>query len=122
MLSTRNFRAGGRGKALAEAGKGATLVFVATTMVHGLMLGWHVDLVSRAVVAMVVTGFLWRRFQGGRGRAMVVGATVYFGLFAPWESMREQETVLAMFLGLLTVVAGSGLMGVQDDEFGGSAL
>lgn len=96
----------------------AVLVYVAATVVHGMLDGWHVDLIARAVVAMGVTGVLWRRFQAGQLRAMAIGAAVYTASFMPSDRLGTPENVFALFLGLLTVAAGAGLIGVQRDEFG----
>ena len=97
----------------------AVLVFVAATVVHGMLDDWHVDLIVRAVVAMGVTGVLWCRFQTGRLRAMAIGAAVYTAAFVPSGRLGTPENMFALFLGLLAVAAGSGLVGVQRDEVGG---
>lgn len=97
----------------------AVLVFVAATVVHGMLYDWHVDLAVRSVLAMGVTGVLWYRFQTGRLRAMAIGAAVYTAAFVPSGRLGTPDNMFALFLGLLTVAAGSGLVGVQRDEFGG---
>lgn len=96
----------------------ATIVFVAATIVHGMMIGWQIDLIYRGTAAMAIVGILWRRLQAGRLRAMTIGAVTYGALFAPSDRLHQPENLFAVFLGLLIVIAGSGLIGVQRDEFG----
>jgi len=96
----------------------AVLVFVAATIVHGTLDGWHTDLIVRGVIAMGAAGVLWRRFQTGRLRAMAIGAAVYTAAFLPSDRLGTPENMFALILGLLAVAAGSGLVGVQRDEFG----
>lgn len=100
----------------------ATLVFVAATIVHGMLDGWQVHLIARAVLAIGVTGFLWRRFQAGRARAIGFAAVVYTVAFTPSQQIGVPENTFALFLGLLVVAAGSGLVGVQRDEYGANRV
>ena len=96
----------------------AILVFLAATIVQGAMVGWHVDMAIRAGCAIAVTGFVWRRFQSGRARAVSVGAVAYLAAFSTTGRIMEQtDGLLAFTLGLLVVVSGAGLIGVQKDEF-----
>ena len=100
----------------------ATLVFAGTTMVHGAMLGWHTDLLYRCCGALLIAGILWHRLQADRIRAMAIAAIAYGALFVPSDRLGEPQHVFAVFMGLLIVVAGAGLIGVQRDEFGGQRL
>ncbi|MCK5944761.1 MAG: hypothetical protein KAI24_22420 [Planctomycetes bacterium] len=97
----------------------AILVFVVATVVHGTLDGWNTDLVARALLAMGLTGVLWRRLRAGRLSAMAIGAVVYTTVFVPSDRLGTPENLFALILGLLAVVAGSGLIGMQRDEFGG---
>lgn len=96
----------------------ATVVFVAATIVHGLVAGWQLDLLFRGMAAMVITGLLWRRFRTGRLRAMAIAAVTYAALFVPSDRLGEPENAFAVFLGLLITMAGAGMIGVQHDEIG----
>tara|TARA_R110002072_G_scaffold67163_4_gene165152 strand:- start:26243 stop:27049 length:807 start_codon:yes stop_codon:yes gene_type:complete len=96
----------------------AIVVFVAVTIVHGLLVGWQIDLLYRGLAAMVVAGILWRRFQAGRLRAMVIAAATYGVLFVPSDRLDEPQNLFAVFLGLLIALAGAGMIGVQRDEVG----
>jgi len=100
----------------------AILVFSAATVVHGLFVGWQLDLLLRAGAAMAITGIGWCRFQAGRLRAMTIATIAYGALFVPSDRLGDPENVFAVFLGLLIVVAGAGLIGVQRDEFGTERL
>jgi hypothetical protein len=85
----------------------ATIVFVAATLVHGLMVGWQLDLIFRGTASMGIAGVLWRRLQAGRSRAMTIGAITYGALFVPSDRLQQPENLFAVFLGLLIVVAGA---------------
>ena len=100
----------------------AGIVFAVATAAHGLLTEWASHLAYRAVPALLVTGICWRRFQGSRLRAMTIGGVAYTAAFAPSHDFGVAETAFALFLGLVVVVVGAGLLGVQRDEFGAHKL
>lgn len=100
----------------------AALVFAAATAVHGLLDSWRLELAYRAGGAILVTATLWRGLQSDRMRAMAIGAIVYSLAFAPSPRFGAPETAAPLLLGLMIVVAGSGLIGLQKDEFGAHRL
>lgn len=96
----------------------SVFVFAIATTIHGLLEGWELGLAGRAVAAMVTTGVLWRKLRAGRITAILIGSAAYLLAFAPSERLGTPENVVPLVLGLLTVIAGAGLLGVQNDEFG----
>lgn len=100
----------------------AMLMFTAVAIVHGVIDSWSVTLAARAGGAMLITGILWQKFQSSRLRAMAIGTITYVSLFAPSARIGEPENLFALLLGLMVVVAGSGLIGVQRNEFSAQNL
>lgn len=94
----------------------AMLVFSAAAITHCVLIGWEVGILYRATGAIIITGILWRRFQAERLRAAVIATAVYTALFSSVDRMEKPETLFALFLGLLIVIGGAGLIGVQRDD------
>jgi hypothetical protein len=99
----------------------ATLVFTTAATVHGMVAHWHIDLLFRAAGAIAVAGYAWRRFQSDRVRALLIATICYALAFATTKRWDTEEELAALSMGLLVVIAGATMVGVQRDDFSGQA-
>jgi hypothetical protein len=99
----------------------ATLVFTTAATVYGLVAHWHLDLLFRTAGAIAVAGYTWRRFQSDRVRALLIATICYALAFATTDRWDTEEELAALSMGLLIVVAGATMVGVQRDDFSGQA-
>jgi hypothetical protein len=98
-------------------------VFGPVALLQVLLTAWRWDVLLRLVMASVFAGVGWQKYEADRYRSALIGAGVYLLAFTlTWASWTTRD-IIAVSLGFVASVIGSGLVGMiretQDGPISG---
>ena len=94
---------------LATSMQTAAVVFLVATMAHGIIAGFHADLIVRGVLGGLAAGFFWHRHQNEPQAAVAIGVGAYLMTFLPSFELGSPYKLIGLSIGFFTVAVGSCL-------------
>lgn len=93
----------------------ATTVFGCAAAAQGIVADFTAALWLRATIASAVAAAAWSFFPSGRFRAIAIGTVTHLVIFLATADSPSRTEVFGIFLGMMIVLLGSGLIGFMRE-------